>query len=274
MSEFGVPRTVGVMDRDGEEIYYEVCGEDPNPWLVLGHGAGGNHAVWYQQVAWFCRGFRVLVWDQRGFGRSTNRGGAASPTTAAADLGALLDHLEVASAHVVGQSMGGWAAMGLTLDRPELVASLVLADTLGGIPVPEWVERRSLPRRAESVVGDHPALGPAFREAHPDRALLYQQLGGWGLANSERQGALSGLTTTTFGPGRTAAITCPVLFIVGSQDEIFPPEWIHRVAGAVPGATVEVIEGAGHSPYFEMPDRWNAIVTFHLTAARAGPLNR
>ena len=268
MSEFGVPRTTGFLQRDGEEIYYEVCGEDPNPWLVLGHGAGGNHAVWYQQVGWFCRSFRVLTWDQRGFGRSTNRAGQASPATAAADLAALLDHLGVGAAHVVGQSMGGWAAMGLTLERPELVISLVLADTLAGIPVSDWVERRVLPRRTESVVGDHAALGPQFRQHHPDRALLYQQLGGWGLPNSEREGALSGLTTTTFGPERTGAIACPVLFIVGADDEIFPPDWIRQVARAVPGATVEVIDGAGHSPYFETPERWNSIVTLHLAATQ------
>ena len=268
MSEFGVPRSTGYLDRDGERIYYEVCGEETAPWLVLGHGAGGNHAVWFQQVAWFCRSFRVLTWDQRGFGRSTNREGAASPAVAAADLAALCDHLWTGPAHVIGQSMGGWAALGLTLARPDLVASLVLADTLGGIPVREWTERRALPRSAQPVVGDHPALGGRFRAAHPDRALLYQQLGGWGLPNAERAGALSGLTTTTFGPDETAGISCPVLFIVGSKDEIFPPAWIRRVAAAVPGSVVEVIEGAGHSPYFEMPDQWNALVTLHLAATR------
>jgi len=267
MSEFGVPRTTGFLEREGENIYYEVCGEEPAPWLVLGHGAGGNHAVWYQQVAWFCRAFRVLAWDQRGFGRSTNRAGAASPTVAAADLAGLLDHLWVERAHVVGQSMGGWAALGLTLARPELVSSLVLADTLGGIPVPEWTERRSMPRQPQPVVGDHPALGATFRTAHPDRALLYQQLGGWGLPNAERAGALTGLTTTTFSASETAGISCPVLFIVGSEDEIFPPDWIRRVAASVPGARVEVVEGAGHSPYFESPERWNALVTAHLAAA-------
>jgi 3-oxoadipate enol-lactonase len=267
VGEFGIPRTTGSFEHDDEDIYYEVCGEEGSPWLVLGHGAGGNHAVWFQQVAWFCRSFRTLAWDQRGFGRSTNRRRAASPAAASADLAGLLDHLLVERAHVIGQSMGGWAAMGLTLDRPELVASLVLADTLGGIPVQEWIERRALPRRAEDVVGDHPALGPQFRRDHLDRALLYQQLGGWGLPNSERAGALNGLSTTTFGPERTAEISCPVLFIVGSDDEIFPPAWIHQVARAVPGATVEVIAGAGHSPYFETPERWNSVVTRHLLAA-------
>lgn len=252
------------MERDGEEIYYEVAGHDGAPWLVLGHGAGGNHAVWFHQVAWFASAFRVVVWDQRGFGRSTNRGGGASPVVAAEDLGALMDHLGIDRAHLVGQSMGGWAAMGLTLARPEAVDSLVLADTLGGIPVQEWVERRSMPRRAEPVLGDHAALGPRFRAEHPDLALLYQQLGGWGVPNSERAGALSGLTTTTFGPEQTAGISCPVLFIVGEDDEIFPPEWIRRVAASVPDAVVEVISGAGHSPYFETPDRWNAVVTTHL----------
>jgi 3-oxoadipate enol-lactonase len=264
MTRSGVPRRTDFLERDGEEIYFEVAGHAGAPWLVLGHGAGGNHAVWFHQVAHFCSRYRVVTWDQRGFGRSTNRTGQASPATASTDLGALIDHLGAERAHIVGQSMGGWAALGLALSRPEVVATLVLADTLGGLPVQEWVERRSLPRRAEPVVGDHPALGPRFRAAHPDLALLYQQLGGWGVPDADRAGALVGLVTTTFSPDKAVELRCPVLFVVGGEDEIFPPEWIRRVAAFVPGATVEVIEGAGHSPYFEMPDEWNAVVERHL----------
>jgi 3-oxoadipate enol-lactonase len=267
-----VPRQTGRFEHDGEELYYEAIGEDELPWLVLSHGAGGNHAVWFHQVAWFARSFRLLLWDQRGFGRSSNRNGAASPSVAARDLGALLEHLGVAEASLVGQSMGGWAVMGLAVQRPELVKSLVLADTLAGLPIEEWVQRRTLPRRPQAVLGDHPALGPQFRARRPHLAVLYQQLGGWGQPDSERSGALAGLTETVFSSHETSRLSCPVLFIVGSEDEIFPPHWIRRVAATIPGALVEEIEGAGHSPYFEAPDRWNAVVTGHL--ARTYPTGK
>lgn len=262
------PRATGWLDHAGESIYYEVAGSPGADWLVLCHGAGGNHSVWHQQVAHFCPDYRVLVWDQRGFGRSTNRAGGASPQAAASDLAALMGHLEIGEAHVVGQSMGGWAAMGLAVSQPGLPVTLTLADTLGGVPVAPWLEGKLSPRAVEPVVGDHPALGARFCAEHPDRALLYQQLGEWGVPAAERAGAITGLFTTTFGDEELGRVRCPVLFVVGSDDEIFPPAWIRQAASQLPGARVEVIEGAGHSPYFEAPDEWNAAVGRHIEGAR------
>jgi pimeloyl-ACP methyl ester carboxylesterase len=80
-------RSNGFSESDGERIYYESVGER-EPALVLCHGAGGNHAVWYQQVPVFARHRRVISWDQRGFGRSSARGGPTSPAAALRDLGA------------------------------------------------------------------------------------------------------------------------------------------------------------------------------------------
>ena len=262
-----VPRVTGWLEHAGESIYYEVAGPDGAPWLILCHGAGGNHAVWHQQVAHFGTGHRVVVWDQRGFGRSTNREGAASPQAAAADLAALVGELAIDRAHVVGQSMGGWAAMGFAVAHPDVPASLTLADTLGGIPVAAWAAGRLAPRPVEAVVGDHPALGAAFCLEHPDRALLYQQLGEWGVSASDRAGAVTGLFTTSFSDEELARVRCPVLFVVGGDDEIFPPAWIAEAAARLPGSSVEEIPGAGHSPYFEVPDLWNAVVGRHLEAA-------
>ena len=261
------PRTTGWVEHDGEDIYYEVAGPPGSDWLVLCHGAGGNHAVWHQQVAHFSTRYRVVAWDQRGFGRSTNRGGGASPQAAAGDLAALVAALGIGQAHVVGQSMGGWAAMGFCVAHPDVPVSLTLADTLGGVPVRAWAEGRLAPRAVEPVVGDHPALGARFCAEHPDRALLYQQLGEWGVPGADRAGAVTGLFTTSFAPGELARVRCPVLFVVGRDDEIFPPAWIREAAAHLPGAAVEVIAGTGHSPYFEAPEAWNAVVGRHLEGA-------
>ena len=69
----------------------------------------------------FARDYCVVTWDQRGFGLSTNRNGLANPRTATADLLAILDHLGVERAHVVGQSLGGWAALGLAIAHADRV---------------------------------------------------------------------------------------------------------------------------------------------------------
>ena len=74
----------------GWELHHDLAdgpvGVPDAPVVVLGHGAGGNHAIWYQQVPVFARDYYVITWDQRGFGLSRNRDGLANPRTATADL--------------------------------------------------------------------------------------------------------------------------------------------------------------------------------------------
>lgn len=257
----------GCLSRDGDDVYFETHGAPDAPTVVLGHGAGGNHAIWYQQVPVFAQDYRVVTWDQRGFGASTNRHDHANPRTAAADLLAILDHLEVASAHIVGQSMGGWAAMGLAVAHPDRARSLVLADTLGGIPVDGWWKARDTAPREGPF--NHPALGNDFCRQHPERAHLYLEIGG--LRRDPHADPLQLLRTlgdVTFDDAQLSALALPTLFVVGSQDEIFPPDWIANAAARVPNARVEVVDGAGHSPYFEQPDTWNALVGGFLRECR------
>jgi glyoxylase-like metal-dependent hydrolase (beta-lactamase superfamily II) len=123
------------IESDSEQIYFEFWG-DSGPVVILGHGLGGNHAVWYQQVAFLSQHYRVITWDQRGFGNSTRSTGVIGPAPAVEDLARVLEHLEVERAHVIGQSMGGWSALGFAIDHPERVISLVLADTTAGIFTP------------------------------------------------------------------------------------------------------------------------------------------
>jgi 3-oxoadipate enol-lactonase len=267
----GIARRTGFLDQGGERIYYEVCGEGPD--LVLCHGAGGNHAVWFQQVAWFAaRGRRVLTFDQRGFGRSTDRAQQGGPAAARADLRALLDHLGVARADLAGQSMGGWAALGLALAEPSRVRRLVLADTLGGLATPESAARlRDRASRATlseggaaGRLGAHPALDASLAARDPALAHLYQMLGGFGEPDLTR--VAPRLFATTQEPEALARLRLPVLFVVGARDPLFPPQAIRALAALVPGARVAEIEGAGHSPYFERAETWNALVAEFLDA--------
>jgi 3-oxoadipate enol-lactonase len=255
----GTSQSHGFLSRDGDDVYFETYGAPDAPVVVLGHGAGGNHGIWFQQVPVFAQSYRVVTWDQRAFGLSTNDHALANPRTATGDLLAILDHLEVERAHIVGQSMGGWAAMGLAVAHAERVRSLVLADTLGGIPIEGWWKTAAASQR--DGLFNHPALSEAFCRAHPDRAHLYLQVGG--LRRDPHADAMAVLRTmgdVTFDDGELAALTMPTLFIVGTDDEIFPPESIDKAAGHIAGARVERIEGAGHSPYFEQPDTWNSLV--------------
>jgi pimeloyl-ACP methyl ester carboxylesterase len=250
----------GCLELEGDDVYYETHGPADAPVVVLGHGAGGNHGIWFQQVVAFSSDYRVITWDQRGFGNSTNRHELATPATATRDLLAILDHLGVEHARVVGQSMGGWAAMGFAIAHPERVQSLVLADTLAGIAIEGWWNAAaSIAPRIGAF--NHPALANDFCVRYPDRAHLYLTLGGLRRDPlADQSTMLISLAKTTYSDEQVGALTMPTLFVVGSEDEIFPPASVAAAAARIPDSRVETIEGAGHSPYFEQPDTWNALV--------------
>ena len=153
--------------------------------------------------------------------------------------------------------------MGLALAHADRVRSLVLADTLGGIPVEGWWKaalhsrrakgRSTIPRCRTSSASRNPAArAPLSRDRRaPSRS-----------ARRSRPQLIRTLGDVTFDDDAARrARRLPTLFIVGTEDEIFPPAWIADAAARVPGARVETVDGAGHSPYFEQPDAWNSLVT-------------
>jgi pimeloyl-ACP methyl ester carboxylesterase len=264
-----IQRTTGFAEREGERIYWESVGVG-EPALVLCHGAGGNHAVWYQQTPVFARHRRVISWDQRGFGRSTARGGPTRPELAVRDLAAVLDAAAVSGASdLVGQSMGGWTALGFALAEPARVRRLVLADTPGGIVTPELVDALRALGRTSAVspdgLGIHPALGRGLVARDPARAYLYQMLGGFG--EPELAKVAPALFGTIVADERLAALAGRVLFVVGAEDTLFPPVVIRASAAKVAGSRIVEIAAAGHSPYFEQPDAWNRAVADFLESA-------
>ncbi len=264
--------TSGFVESGGEQIYYEAAGSGDA--VVLSHGLGGNHAIWYQQVPAFAERFQVITWDQRGFGRSTNAKGENSPAAASIDLAAVLDRLGVDRAHLVGQSMGGWAVMGFALAHPERVRSLVLADTLGGIFTAEASEHfdayirdmMTQPTPDELPITRHPALGEQLGAADPVKAFLYRQIGGLG-GPAPRNAGLQ-LRQTGYPLDEVRRLNVPALFVVGEHDPIFPPAVVRSVAAEVSGARIVELPRAGHSPYFETPEAWNTAVLEFL-ASRA-----
>lgn len=268
-----IKRTTGFVEHDGERLYYEVAGEGGVP-LVLCHGAGGNHAVWYQQVSAFAQARAVVTWDHRGYGRSTDHADRSGPEVATGDLVAICDNLGIERADVVGQSMGGWTVAGAALERPPLVRSLVLADTLAGFRSPEIDAALAAPRRVPAspadgqVLGQHPAIDAVWAAAHPERAHLYQSLGGMGSADAATM--IGRLLSFTRSVDEAARIACPVLCVVGDRDPLFPPAAIGALATALPDARLAELSGCGHSPYFEDPELWNAVVGRFLDEVARG----
>ena len=261
----------GWTERDGERIYWELTAAgvgDDRPVVVLSHGAGGSHAVWFQQVPVLGRRFRVLTWDARGFGNSTNVGDATSAEAAGADLAAVLDDAEVDSAHLVGQSMGGWHISAFAISAPERVRSLVYADTIGGLwtdelraAFEEYGSQRGL--AATGGLGSHPALWPGTAERDAALAFLYEQLGTF---HDPPMAALGRTLRFTIDHVVVAGLGVPVLFVAGAHDAIFPAALLAESCARIPGARFVEIPDAGHSPYFEQPEPWNDAVLDFLTS--------
>jgi pimeloyl-ACP methyl ester carboxylesterase len=269
-----LPRSTGYLDGDGERLYWETIGPAAGAGdaetVVLCHGLGGNGAVWFQQVPGLAgAGYRVVVWDQRGFGRSTDRAGRTGPVTAVDDLARLLDHLGVTAAHLVGQSMGGWAALGLAARAPARARSVVLSASTGGLPLPAAAAAGRPPVSDAPVarpLGEHPSLSPSLAERDPARAYLYQLLGSFGGSRSDAEMSAA-LASTAQDAAALRRLDVPVLLLCCEHDPLFPPALVRACAPILPRASVVELDGLGHSPYFENPLRWNAEVLGFLAAA-------
>ena len=256
------------MVKDGFRLYYEDTGGH-GPTLLFLHGAGGNHLSWWQQVPVFAEEYRCVTADQRGFGQSPDVSGGPGPSALATDAIALLDHLGIARAALVAQSMGGWAAVGAAVRAPERFWAVVMANTVGNLTNPDIVALRqrlaaaSPPRPA---VLWQAALGETFRRKQPVRAFLYAQIAGLNapLPDDFRE-QLGRLTTPV---ERYSATGVPTLFLTSDEDGLIWPELSEKVHEQVAGSHFVRVEAAGHSTYFERPDVFNREVGAFLKGLR------
>jgi len=227
------------MTKDGFRLYHEDTGGNA-PAIMFLHGAGGNHLSWWQQVPVFGEEYRCITVDQRGFGQSPDVSGGPGPAALGTDAIALLDHLGIARAAIVAQSMGGWIAA----VRQRLAAA-------------------SPPRPA---VLWHAALGATFRRKEPVRSFLYAQVAGLNAPlPADFREQLGGLTTPV---ERYAATRVPTFFLTSDEDGLIWPELSETVHRHVPGSRFERVAAAGHSTYFERPDVFNREVGAFLKEHR------
>ena len=252
------------IERDGAQIYYECKGSGPT--LVFAHGAGGNAAIWYHQIAHFATDYQVISFDHRLFGRSTHPQGALTVQQFRDDLLGLLDACDAERAHVVGQSMGGFTVLRTALDCPDRVATLTMSCTGGGIvnPNPSPAIQRLTSHNGSAVSSG--IAETMSRKSQADAALmqLYESINAF---NTQFDwGNLASL----LGPDGAiqleslAEVACPTLFISGAEDPLFPPDLLASYVPHFQNATIEVVEDTGHSPYFERPDVFNELLAKHI----------
>jgi len=249
----------------GAEIYYESHGEGIP--ILFAHGAGGNAAIWFEQVAAFSSRYQCVVFDHRTFARSPADPASVSPVQFRDDALAVLDTLGIEKAHLVAQSMGGWTCMRLALDCPERVLSLTMSCTPGGLPNPTPTESaRNLTRNEDSGSAGVMATMSAATARDPVRMQLYQSINAFNTSFSMTHLGSLGSPENAIGLDALEAIRVPVLFISGESDPLFPSEQLAGYVPHFPDARIEVVKDAGHSPYFEQPAVFNALLDGFLDA--------
>ena len=132
-------------DLETISLYYEECGAG-EPLLLL-HGLGTDGRSWEYQRDHFAEQFRVIVADVRGHGRSARPPGPYSVPQFAADIFALLDHLQIDKFHLLGLSMGGMIGFQMAVDQPERFQSLIVVNSGPELVANSWKERWQILQR-------------------------------------------------------------------------------------------------------------------------------
>ena len=254
-------------DSAGTAIYYEAEGDPGGECVLFVHGAGGNAGIWYQQVEHFTGlGYRCVTLDQRTFARTDADPATCHPEQFRDDALAVLDAVGAHRAHVVGQSLGGFTALRMALDAKERVASLTMSATPGGLPneTPTPAVRSLLTSEGSGGDGVVATMSRATME-DPMKVRLYRVINGFNVRFSFANLGALGAYGVSFEEAR--GLECPLLFVAGDEDPLFPPPLLQSYVPELPGSRCVVVQNSGHSPYFEQPDVFNALLHDHIRAA-------
>lgn len=238
------------------EIYYEVAGRG-SP-LVLIHGLSGSGRWWAHNRPALARRHRVYTVDLVGFGRSRCDHPFAL-AAAAATLAAWMRQVGIGPAHVVGHSMGGHIAADLAADEPGLVERLVLVDA-AAIPF----DLACVPRPLDAL-RCLAGLSPGYL------GLLLTDAASAGLPTIAR--AALDLLRADIRP-KLERIRAQTLVVWGERDVLVPLRLGRELARSIPGATLAVFPGTGHSPMIERPATFNRVVADFLRSGVVSPDGR
>jgi pimeloyl-ACP methyl ester carboxylesterase len=252
-----------VVLANGLEIAYDRAGEGPP--LLFVHGAATDGRLWRPQLDALADEFTVVAWDEPGAGRSSYMPAHFGLADYASCLAGLIDALALGPAHVAGLSWGGTVAQELYRRHPELVATLILADTYAGwkgsLPEEELRARVAHYREAVAAPAEEfdPTL-PGLLSADPPPeavALLAEMAADVRPASMNTQLSLMAETDQR---DLLPQIAVPTVLIWGELDGRSPLTVARQLEQAIPDAELVVVPGAGHVSNLEQPERFNDAV--------------
>ena len=232
--------------------------------VVLIHGLAGDHTAWAAPMQSWSRDHRVLAFDNRGAGKSTQVDEPISTEDMARDTLALMDEVGIERAHVVGRSMGGAIAQHIALMQPERVHTLVVLASFAKLDpvgvrvltnmrqVLEW--RDDWADHARHSVANF--VSPAFFNENPDTIAQIEGLIGGETrlpACYVRQNHAC-LEHDTL--DRLAEIACPTLILAGGRDPICSLTSTSWMQDGFPNAESVIFEESSHFFLIEQPERF------------------
>ncbi|MFQ3206780.1 MAG: pimeloyl-ACP methyl ester carboxylesterase [Glaciecola sp.] len=290
------------VSANGLQITYDSFGDPGNPVMILIMGLGTQMIHWSDQ---FCQllasnKFRIIRFDNRDIGESTWLTDYPKPSTwdfisnslfnkkvnapyllddMADDTLALMDALSVDKAHIVGVSMGGMIAQCMALKSPNRISSLTsIMSTTGNRSLPKAKIRvivkllKPLAKEIEPYVAQnldvwlmlHGKHFPFDRES-VEKVIRYSQQRGVNPAGVARQ--LSAIIDSEDRTLRLQKLQIPSLIIHGDIDPLVPVECGIATAAAIPGATLKILEGMGHTLPVQL---WPQIVEDIVELSKTG----
>ncbi len=244
---------------NGQRIFFEDSGGDGPP-VILAHGFLMDHEMFAPQVAALTPEFRVITWDERGFGATEFDGKPFTYWDSARDCLGLLDHLGIDSAVVGGMSQGGFLSLRAALLAPARVRALVLIDTCADIDDPETQEGQRGMVQAWVTAGPVDELATAVAQLIINEpAEDARWIAKWQARPKE---LLAEPAACLFGRddlmGRLAEIGCPAFVVHGTADAALVPARAETMAAGLKGCDGVVwVEGAAHAANLTHPDAVN-----------------
>ena len=262
---------MSTIDLDGAPLSYDVRGDGPP--VVLVHAGVADRRMWDQQVDDLAEDFTVVAYDLRGFGSSPNPPGDYAHHE---QLLALMDHLELDIAALVGCSLGAYVALSAAVAAPARVSRLGLLS-----PVVDTVEPDETVRRfweTEAAALERGDLDEAAR-LNVDTWLVGRSRDA-GEVDDDLRELVFEMQRAAFatddegderelepGPGeQLETITQPVLIVLGEHDVPWVESCAHHLVEQLTDAQLEIVDDAAHLPSLEQPERVTALLRRFLSA--------
>jgi len=243
----------------GASLWYWDTGGD-GPTVVLLHPGTGSGLIWgYQQPVFAKAGYRLIGYSRKNYIHST----ITSPEELGSDvedLHRLVESLKLSKFHAVGSAAGGGIVMQYSVAHPEKLLSMTIACSLGSINDRAYHQASAALRPASFnlLPAEVRELGPSYRAGNPDGVRRWVALEQKARNNQRFQTGQRGRAEVTW--EKLNKLKIPTLLLGGDADLYTPPPLLKYFHDRMPGSKMVIIQGAGHSAYWEQPTAFNRAV--------------